>query len=57
MSPCTELTHAELRRQPREVLNVRWWPDLEIWIGECRECGSTLSVEEPECPPEQERAA
>jgi hypothetical protein len=35
---------------------LSWWPELELWIGECPGCKSTLAVAEPECPPEQEAA-
>jgi len=54
---CSPEVHPYLREHPEDVLSLRWWPELELWIGECPGCKTTLSVAEPECPPEQEAAA
>ncbi len=35
-----------------EVVNQRRWPDLELVIGECERCGSTVSRPEGAWPDE-----
>lgn len=54
---CLEEVHEHLRRHPGEGERLFYWPELGTWWVNCRTCKATLECDEPECPPEQERAA
>lgn len=42
---CGPEVHEYLRQHPEDLLRLRPWPELEIWIGECVGCHSTLAVD------------
>ena len=46
---CTDIDndHAARKLDPAKLENVREWPGLDLLIGECPRCNSTLAVTGP----------
>ena len=54
---CDQHIHAIVRRNPQLMVNLRHWPEMGAWIGECATCMSTLGVSYEVVPPPADELA
>lgn len=41
---CADEVHRYLKDHPQGIVNLREWPGLPYWIGECAHCFTSLMV-------------